>query len=136
MDFTPLELGKAEVLKKGEDFTIIALGSVVAACLRARELLLEKGLYGTVINARFAKPLDTELFSELSKKSKYIFTVEEGVLRGGFGSAVSEEIDRPVLKIGLPAEFIPHGRRGELLEKYGLGSQGIANKIEAAIWQK
>lgn len=126
-------LGKAEELEKGKDFALIALGSMVVPALEAIRLLKIEGLTGTLINARFAKPLDSSLFKNISKEVKHIFTVEEGVLDGGFGSSVAEAIDKPVTRIGLPCEFIPHGKRELILEKYGLTSQGIADKIRSCL---
>ena len=142
-----LEIGKAEVLREGKDFTLIALGSTVLPALEAIEMLEKEGLKGTLVNARFAKPLDINLFKAITSQAKFIFSVEEGIIEGGFGSAVSEAIDkpegsgllsdrqshRPVIRIGLPTEFIPHGARDILLEKYGLTAQGIANKIKSVL---
>jgi 1-deoxy-D-xylulose-5-phosphate synthase len=73
------------------------------------------------------------LFKELSKRAKFIFTVEEGIVDGGFGSAVNEAIEEQVIRIGLPDEFIPQGKRDLLLEKYGLSAQGIAQKIKSCL---
>jgi len=128
-----LELGKAEVLRKGEDFTVIALGSMVAPALGAIELLAKTGLSGTLINSRFVKPLDIALLKEISAQARFIFTAEEGVLDGGFGSAVEEVINKPLVRLGLPDEFICHGSRGILLEKYGLTSGAISARIKEAI---
>ncbi|MFH1198818.1 MAG: transketolase C-terminal domain-containing protein, partial [Candidatus Omnitrophota bacterium] len=128
-----LELGKAEVLREGADFLVIALGSMVAAAEEALDLLAKKNLHGTLINARFIKPLDKELFNLFSARSKHIFTIEEGIVDGGFGSAVAESLNKPVIRIGLPCAFIPHGKRDILLEKYGLTPKGIADKIRAII---
>jgi 1-deoxy-D-xylulose-5-phosphate synthase len=125
-----IKLGEAEVLKEGKDFAIIALGSMVIPSLEAIELLKAEGLSGSLVNARFVKPLDADLFKTLTANIKFIFTTEEGILEGGFGSAVMEAIDRPLIKIGLPGEFIPHGKRGILLDKYSLTAQGIATEIE------
>jgi 1-deoxy-D-xylulose-5-phosphate synthase len=132
----PLQLGKAEVLKEGGDFVLIALGSMVEPAHAAMGLLQKEGLSGTLINARFIKPLDKELYKALTRKAKFVFTVEEGILEGGFGSAVSEAIDIPTMRIGLPSNFIPHGKRSLLLEKYGLSPAAIASKIKSDIWQK
>jgi len=126
-----IELGKAEVLKEGKDFVIIALGSMVAPSSDALELLAKDGLSGTLVNARFAKPLDMDLFQSL--RAKKIFTVEEGIIDGGFGSGVLEAVGEPVVRIGLPDEFIPHGKRDLLLEKYGLNARGIADKIKSCL---
>lgn len=128
-----LELGKAEVLKEGKDFCLIALGSMVEPAALALELLAKQGLSGTLINARFAKPLDLGLLKELSAKFRFIFTVEEAILEGGFGSAVMEVIGGMLTRIGLPTEFIPCGKREFLLEKYGLGAESIAATIKTKI---
>lgn len=124
-----LEIGRSERLKEGRDFAVIALGSMVVPSLEAIELLENEGLSGTLINARFVKPLDIGLLKTIGSRVKFIFTAEEGILAGGFGEAVSEAIDKPVIKIGLPCEFILHGKREVLLEKYGLTAKGIADKI-------
>jgi 1-deoxy-D-xylulose-5-phosphate synthase len=128
-----IELGKSEVLKEGKDFLLIAIGSMVIPALDAAGMLEKEGLTGTVINARFIKPLDKKLLRSYASKTKLIFTAEEGIIEGGFGSAVSEAIDNPVEKIGLPCEFIPHGRRDMLLEKYGLTKEGIVLRIKEAL---
>jgi 1-deoxy-D-xylulose-5-phosphate synthase len=128
-----LGLGKAQVLKSGDDFAVIALGSMVVPCFEAIELLEKEGLKGTLINARFAKPVDSGLFESVSAKVKLIFTVEDGLIDGGFGSAVSEAIHRPVIRMGLPCEFITHGKRDILLEKYGLTKEGIARRIREGL---
>jgi 1-deoxy-D-xylulose-5-phosphate synthase len=133
---SPLELGKAEVLKAGKDFVIIALGSAAASSLQAIEALAKEGILGTLVNARFIKPLDISLFKNICTKAKFIFTIEEGITEGGFGSAVAEAMDRPIIKIGLPAEFICGGKRDTLLDKYGLSPQGIVNKIKLIIHGK
>ena len=126
-----IELGKAEVLSEGRDFAVIALGSMVGPSWEAGRLLQGQGLSGYVINARFAKPLDRDLFGEIAGRVKYIFTVEEGIIDGGFGSAVENILGRQVEKIGLPDTFICHGKRRLLLEKYGLTAARIADKIKA-----
>jgi 1-deoxy-D-xylulose-5-phosphate synthase len=128
-----LQIGKAEVLKTGGDFAIIALGSMVNPCREAVALLEKEGRSATLVNARFVKPIDIDLFKNISTKAKFIFTVEEGILEGGFGSAVMEAIDRPVIKMGLPCEFIPQGKREVLLEQYGLTAQGIFNRIKSLL---
>ena len=133
LDSSPLELGKAELLKQGKDAFIIALGTMVMPSLLAAELLEKQGLGIGVINSRFVKPLDRELFKKISKEVEFIFTAEEGVLEGGFGSAVSEAVERPVIRLGLSSDFIPCGKRETLLVNYGLDVQGIVNKIKSQI---
>ncbi len=129
--FGSLELGSAEELASGKDFAIVALGSMVAASLEAIELLRTEGLSGTLVNARFIKPLDTGLFKSLPERHRFIFSVEEGIIDAGFGSAVAEAINKPVIKIGLPCSFIPHGNRAILLENYGLTARKLAEKIKS-----
>ncbi len=129
----PLKLGKAQLIKEGKDFTVIALGTMVLAAQEAIEILKKEGLSGNLINARFAAPVDIELIREVSAKTKFVFTVEEGIKEDGFGSAVAQELNQHVVRIGLPFEFIPHGARGILLEKYGLTALGIAAEIRQNI---
>ena len=133
--FTPVELGRAEVLKKGKDVAIIALGSMVASAVESAALLAKKNIDVAVINARFVKPLDETLFLSLFKDIKKVVTVEEGVLEGGFGASILEFIEKnsvsgmKVKRIGLPARFIEHGKRGELLVNYNLTPDAICDVI-------
>jgi 1-deoxy-D-xylulose-5-phosphate synthase len=129
----PLELGKAEALKLGKDFAIIALGSMVGPSFEAIDLLKKDGLSGTLINARGGQPQDSNLFKDISAQVKFIFSAEEAILDAGFGSAVQEVIERPIIRMGLPCEFITHGRRDVLLEKYGLTKEGIALRIKELV---
>ncbi|MFA6217502.1 MAG: 1-deoxy-D-xylulose-5-phosphate synthase [Candidatus Omnitrophota bacterium] len=124
-----IEKGKAEIVRAGKNCCLIALGSMVVPACEAAVLLEKQGIYVTVINARFVKPLDTVLFKNVEEKYKYIFSIEEGVVEGGFGSAVSEVINKPVIKIGLPSEFLQHGKREILLEKHGLTKEGIVKTV-------
>lgn len=129
----PLKLGKAQLIKEGKDFTVIALGTMVLAAQEAIEILDKEGLSGSLINARFAAPVDIELIKDICAKTKFVFTVEEGIKEEGFGSAIAQELDKHVERIGLPFEFIPHGARKLLLEKYGLSALGIAANIRQQI---
>ncbi len=129
----PLKLGQAQLIKEGKDFTVIALGAMVLAAQEALEILQQEGLSGNLISARFAAPIDIGLIKEVSAKTKFVFTVEEAIIEEGFGSAIAQELDQQVRRIGLPFEFIPHGARGILLEKYGLTASGIAENIRRII---
>jgi 1-deoxy-D-xylulose-5-phosphate synthase len=129
----PLQLGQAQVLREGRDFLLVSIGSMVEPSLEAAGMLEKEGFSGTVINARFVKPMDRKLLQSYAAKTKLIFTAEEGIIEGGFGSAVAEAIDKPVDKIGLPSEFIPHGKRDVLLQKHGLTKEGIASRIRGAL---
>ena len=128
-----IELGKAEVLREGKDIAIIALGAMVEPALEATDMLKNDGLEACVVNARFVKPLDKELLLSLADKFKYLVTIEDGILDAGFGSAVLEVVNRPVLRLGFPCEFIEHGRRIQLLEKYGLDALGIYKSIKKIV---
>lgn len=133
---TPIETGKAELLMQGKDFCLIALGSMAAPALEAMQLLSKEGLKGTLINARFVKPIDEKALSAMIYGQKNIFTLEEGIANGGFGSAVSEALGKPVAIMGLPDAFIPHGKRELLLGECGLSAAGIAAHIKQKLWRK
>ncbi|MFC1549232.1 transketolase C-terminal domain-containing protein, partial [Candidatus Omnitrophota bacterium] len=134
-----LEIGKAEWLREGKDLSILAIGNMVNTALKVSEVLSRKGIETAVVNARFIKPLDKEMLEELLRREKMLFTLEEGVINGGFGSAVLEFVEREnihgakIRRLGLPDEFIEHGNRLELLRKYHLTPDEIAATIEAEI---
>jgi len=129
---SPVELGKAEILKEGRDFIVFALGSMVVPAYEALNLLAKEGLNGTLVNARFVKPLDGQWIKGICSGFKRIFTIEEGILDAGFGSAINEAAGVPVIKLGLPCEFISHGKREIMLDKYGLTAEKIASTIKSA----
>ena len=129
----PIKLGQGQLIKEGNDFAVIALGSMVSETKKAVELLNQEGSSGSLINARFVTPLDIKLIKKVCLPVKFIFTIEEGIKDAGFGSAVAQQLNRPVERLGLPFEFIPHGARGLLLEKYQLTAVGIAARIRQVI---
>jgi len=126
-----LEIGASEQLRAGGDVAIFALGTMVAPALEAAELLAADGFSATVVNARFASPVDERAITGLARSVGRIVTIEENVPMGGFGSAVSECLDRndlahvPVHRIALPEDFVLHGKRDELLAAAGLDAPGI-----------
>ncbi|MDP2044126.1 MAG: 1-deoxy-D-xylulose-5-phosphate synthase [Candidatus Omnitrophota bacterium] len=130
---TPLKLGKAELIKEGKDFTSIALGSMVSVSREAIDMLSKENFSGGLINARFVYPLDMDLIKSVCAKTNFVFTLEEGIRDAGFGSAIAQELDKQVVRIGLPSEFIPHGSRELLLEKYGLTAPGLAARIRGVL---
>ena len=136
---SPIVVGKGEILVEGSEVAILALGSMVYPALEAAALLQQDGISPTVVNARWAKPLDTALIEDIVQRHKILITVEEGVKRGGFGSAVLEhlesaEINRVRIKVmGLPDRFFEHGKRELLLEQAGLTSQGVAAQVKEAL---
>jgi len=130
-----LPVGKAEQIKAGSTVALVAIGNMVAPCTEASNLLKEQGIDAAVVNARFVKPLDTEMIRQLAREVGIIVTVEDNVLQGGFGSAVLESVNSQnlhwakVLRLGLPDEFIPHGGKEQLLSLYGLDAPGIAKAV-------
>jgi 1-deoxy-D-xylulose-5-phosphate synthase len=130
-----LEIGKAEILRDGGDVAILAFGSMVYPAMEAAKNLEKDGIEATVVNARFVKPLDTELILALAQTKRVIVTVEEAYLAGGFGSAVwnlleeNDLLDKvKVVRMGVPDRIITHGDAKLLLAKYGLDADGIYKK--------
>ena len=134
-----LPIGKAEVLKTGDDVVILALGSMVYPAVEAAQRLAQKGIAATVVNARFAKPLDAPLFLELAARIGRVVTVEEHALMGGFGSAVLETFTNAgltnvkVKRLGIPDRFIEHAKPDVQLAWCGLTAEGIAEAAEALV---
>ncbi|MCM8757549.1 MAG: 1-deoxy-D-xylulose-5-phosphate synthase [Candidatus Omnitrophica bacterium] len=131
--YSDIEIGRPEILEEGEDFIIFALGSMVLPSLEAVNLLKKEGFFGTLVNMRFVKPIDKRYLEDLVKNKRFIFTVEEGILEGGFGSAIQELISKPVIRLGIPSEFVTHGKRKILLENYGLNPEGIYKRISLCL---
>ena len=134
-----LPIGKAELLRQGDDVLMIAYGSMVHPTLQAAQLLSEHGISATVINARFAKPLDTELFAPLAKTIGKVVTVEEGCLMGGFGSAIAEALSDlnvvvPIKRIGVPDILVEHATPDESLNSLGLTSPQIAETVRTTFF--
>jgi len=133
--FQCLPLGKSEILRRGNDVTIIGVGPIIYEGLKAADLLATRGIECGVINSRFVKPLDEENLVQVAAKGKKIVTLEEHVVTGGFGSAILEMLHRhqvqdcQVINIGLPDEFPKHGKAGLLREKYGLTFSAIEETV-------
>ncbi len=136
-----IEIGKAELLRDtAGDVAIIAYGSMVYPALEAADILEKDGIEATVVNARFVKPLDSELILALAQTKRLIVTVEEAYLAGGFGSAVMELLEEnsmldsvKLVRMGVPDRIITHGDPKLLLAKYGLDSDGIYTKVKETI---
>ena len=128
-----LPIGKGNIIKTGSDLAIIAIGSAVVPSLEAAWILNKKGIDCAIVNARFAKPLDSDLILETVSKTKRLVTVEENVLAGGFGSAVLSLLSSiagvRALRIGIPDEFVEHGPQELLRANYSLNAEGIAQRI-------
>ena len=135
----PVPIGKGEILQKGNDVLILAIGRSVSEALAAHSTLAEKGISATVVNCRFVKPLDADLIGALAGEIPRIITVEENVRQGGFGSAVLECLsDQGVTGfhlqcIGIPDTFIEHGPQKILRSKYGIDASTIVDTAKRLI---
>jgi 1-deoxy-D-xylulose-5-phosphate synthase len=126
-----LPYGKGEIRRRGKGVAILAFGTLLYPALQAGE-----ALNATVVNMRWAKPLDLDLLYKVASEHDAIVTVEEGAIAGGAGSAVLEALQAngkvlPVLNLGLPDRFIEHGDPGKLLSMLGLDAQGVEASIRA-----
>ncbi len=132
----PIEMGRAETLRRGGDTALIGLGAGVKIALDAADILAGQGVEATVINARFCKPLDSEAILSAARRCGSVVTIEDGVASGGFGSAVLELLSEagltvPVSVIGLPDHFIEHGTIPVLRDLAGLTAEETARKALA-----
>ncbi|HYB30156.1 MAG TPA: 1-deoxy-D-xylulose-5-phosphate synthase [Solirubrobacteraceae bacterium] len=136
-----IEIGTGEILREGERVALLGYGSGVAKALEAADILAEHGLSVTVADARFAKPIDVGLAAQLAAEHDLLVTVEEGVLAGGFGSAVWERLSDAglgvgggrILRVGLPDRYVTHGSPKLLHEEVGFTGERIAERIESAV---
>ena len=131
-----IKLGKAEVIKKGKDLTIVAIGKMVERAVEVSDILKEQNIDCEIINARFAKPLDYNTIEMSIRKTKNVITIEDGILKGGLGSSVMEFIneykieDVFVKMYGYDDVFVQHGSVEELEKLYGLDAKSIALSIQ------
>lgn len=137
---TPIQLGKAEVLRVAESraerkVCLVAIGSMVSATWEAASILNLRGIDATVINARFVKPLDAETIREHAAACNFVVTLEENVVQGGFGQLVREALSDlnkvRVELVGLPDQFVEHGTQPVLRAQVGLDGESIAMRIAA-----
>ncbi len=137
--FSPLPIGKGEILREGDDLLILAIGKTVGTALKAHDLLVRENIRTTVVNARFVKPLDQDLILSLAGNIKKIITVEEHVKAGGFGSAVLECLtdngmtDVRVCRMGIDDTFVEHGTQDELREKFGIDVLSIVENARSLL---
>jgi 1-deoxy-D-xylulose-5-phosphate synthase len=134
-------IGTGEILRDdaGASVAILGYGTGVQKGLQAAELLAGRGIPTTVADARFAKPVDAGLAAQLAAEHDLLVTVEEGVLSGGFGSAVWETLNEGgariprMLRVGLPDRYVTHGKPALLHEEVGYTGERIAERIVAAV---
>ena len=131
---TKIEYGKSEKITGGADIALLAVGSMVETAVKVRKILLQHGIDVTIVNARFVKPLDTEMLDHLTEQHKLIVTIEENVRSGGFGEHVTEYLMRTgsdvrVQILALPDEYIEHGNVEVLRKETGLDVETMTAKI-------
>ena len=136
-----LPIGKAEILRNGDDLLILGYGSMVYPAMQTAEILSEHGIEATVINARFVKPLDTELILPLAQRIGRVVTLEEGCLMGGFGSAVAEalldnNVVVPVMRLGVPDTLVDHASPEQSFATLGLTPPQMVDRILATFSRK
>lgn len=136
-DFHAIPIGNGEILREGSDVALVAIGISVPVALSAAKILASKGIEASVVNARFASPLDNTIITKVAKTTGRLVTIEENVVRGGFGSAVLTMLEQSSLNnikthcIGIPDEFVEHGTQPILRAKYGLDEEGVARQVQA-----
>ncbi|HIK56230.1 MAG TPA: 1-deoxy-D-xylulose-5-phosphate synthase [Synechococcales cyanobacterium M55_K2018_004] len=134
----PLPIGKGEILRHGDDLLILGYGTMVQTAMQVAEILSEHGIQTTVVNARFAKPLDEALIHPLAQQIGRVVTLEEGCVMGGFGSAIAESlldagINVPITRIGVPDILVDHAKPEESFADLGLTAPQVAERILQAI---
>lgn len=132
----PIRLGTSETIYREKDIALMAVGSMVATAVTVRSILKDKGYNVSLINARFVKPIDTDIIDELSKDHSLIVTMEENVASGGYGEKVIDYVyensmDVKVMPVCIPDEYIEQGNVDKLKESIGIDAVSIANRIEA-----
>ncbi|MBD1807964.1 1-deoxy-D-xylulose-5-phosphate synthase [Microcoleus sp. FACHB-SPT15] len=136
-----IPIGKGELLRSGDDVLLVAYGSMVHTAMQAAEILSEHGVEATVVNARFVKPLDTDLIVPLAKRIGRVVTLEEGCIMGGFGSALTEalmehDVVVPVKRIGVPDQLVEHAKPDEAKSELGLTGSQIAERVREAYFSE
>jgi len=135
IELQSVPIGKGEILRSGEDVAILSIGAMVAPAFEAARELASNGIEATLVNARFVKPLDSELIMNLASRIKRLVTVEENAVIGGFGNSVVDLLQKSgmsniqVKSIGLPDEFVELGTQDILRSKYGLNAKGIVQEV-------
>ncbi|MBI5541861.1 MAG: 1-deoxy-D-xylulose-5-phosphate synthase [Bacteroidia bacterium] len=132
--FKEIQIGKGEILREGDEVAVLALGHPVNFALSATDKLEDEGIKAAVYNMRFVKPLDEELLHSIFKKFKYIVTVEDGSVSGGFGSAVLEfmaenNYSAKVKRLGIPDKFIEHATQMQQYKMCGYDSESIEKAV-------
>ena len=136
--FKKIAIGRGRLLAEGDRIAILTVGTTGIDALRAAEKLKEDGISAAHYDMRFVKPIDEELLHQIFRKFNFVITVEDGVLHGGFGSAVVEfmtdnNYSARVFRLGVPDQFIEQGTRTELIRECGFDEQGIINAVNELV---
>jgi 1-deoxy-D-xylulose-5-phosphate synthase len=131
----PLEIGRGEVMRRGADASLVAVGTMVAVAQAGADMLSRAGIEVAVIDAKFIKPLDEELIVSAAAGGVPVIAVEENAVSGGFGTALLElfaqrGLRNRVVTLGIPDRFIQHGGRDELLDEIGLSPERVAATVK------
>jgi 1-deoxy-D-xylulose-5-phosphate synthase len=130
------DIGKGVLVRQGSDISLVAIGATLYPAIEAADMLAKQGIKAEIINARFAKPLDSGLITDSASKTGRVVTIEENTIMGGFGSAVINEMNRAgvnarVNTIGIPDIFVEHGSLELLRAKYNVNAPGIVEQVLA-----
>lgn len=131
----PIEIGKAEYIYSGEDIAILSYGAMMDEAAEVYSDLVDKAYNPTLINARFAAPIDEDLIKDLAENYKYIFTMEDNIYSGGFGAKLSQRLceyginNNVIHNFAFPNMYIEHGNRALLFDRYGMSAQKMYEKI-------
>lgn len=139
---TPLELGKSEIVYSGKNVAIVSYGAMMDTAVGVYSALMNRGYEPTLVNGRFASPMDIEQIKELSENHSYIFTLEDNIVSGGFGEHFSSQVSSinntncKVYNFAFPNTYIEQGTREQLFEKYGLNKENIVKEILQRVEEK
>ncbi|MCF7886466.1 MAG: 1-deoxy-D-xylulose-5-phosphate synthase, partial [Candidatus Marinimicrobia bacterium] len=131
-----LQIGSWDMVRQGQEIAILGIGNMVQIAIDSMDILDPNFYNPTIVNARFIKPLDKDMLTQIAEDHKKIITIEDNTLEGGFGSKVvkfinDNELDCKVQTMGIPDHFIEHGSRQQLLELVGLTSENLVNIIKS-----
>ena len=137
-----IKIGSWEILEEGEEVVFLAVGAMVENALKARELLIDEGIFVGVVNCRFVKPFDKKMMKSLSREYPVRITIEENTIMGGFGANLRNWCSNNSIKterfftLGIPDDFITHGPRNQLLDDVGLSPEKITEFTAAVLGKK
>ncbi len=130
----PFSLGQSEILRQGSEVAIIGYGATVSEAIKAGEKLSRDGVDATIVNARFVKPMDIDMLTDVINNHQVVITIEDHMMSGGFGSAVIESLHTDMLgqckiiRVGIPDMFVEAGVRKVLLKNMGIDADGLYNR--------